>query len=55
MSEPTSIQEKDWRRVVGVFADSEVMPLIDAEGQAIRAAEREEARKRALEHDQPEQ
>jgi hypothetical protein len=39
--------KKDWRGVVGTFADSEIMRQVDAEGQAIRAAEREEARRQA--------
>jgi len=34
---------KDWRRVVGMFDDSEVMPQIIAEGQRIREADRESA------------
>lgn len=37
------IRTKDWRRVVGMFGDSEFMKQVDAEGQAIREAEREEA------------
>jgi hypothetical protein len=36
---------KDWRRVVGMFGDSEFSRRVDAEGQAIREAEREEARR----------
>jgi len=36
---------KDWRRVVGSFGDSEFSRKVDAEGQAIREAEREEARR----------
>jgi hypothetical protein len=36
---------KDWRRVVGMFGDSEFMKQVDAEGQAIREAERKEARR----------
>jgi hypothetical protein len=35
---------KDWRSVVGMFGDSEFMRRVDAEGQAIREAERAEAR-----------
>ncbi len=38
-------RKKDWRRVVGMFGDSEFMKRVDAEGQAIREAEREEARR----------
>ena len=43
--DPTShsVRSKDWRRVVGMFGDSDFMPQVDAEGQAIRAAERAEA------------
>jgi hypothetical protein len=36
---------KDWRRVVGLFGESELSRQVDAEGQAIREAEREEARR----------
>lgn len=36
---------RDWRRVVGLFGDSELAREVDAAGQAIRAAEREEARR----------
>ncbi len=36
---------KDWRRVVGMFGDSEFMRQVDAEGQALREAERAEARR----------
>jgi hypothetical protein len=36
-------RQKDWRRVVGMFEDNEFSRLVDAEGQAIRQAEREEA------------
>ena len=35
---------KDWRRVVGIADDSEVMPLIVEAGQAIRKADREAKR-----------
>jgi hypothetical protein len=40
-----SPRQKDWRRVVGMFRDSEISHQIDAEGRAIREAEREEARR----------
>jgi hypothetical protein len=40
-----SIRSKDWRRVVGMFGDSEFMRQVDAEGQALREAERAEARR----------
>ena len=38
-------RSKDWRRVVGMFGDSEFSRQVDAEGRAIREAEREEARR----------
>jgi hypothetical protein len=41
---PNSVGAKDWRRVVGMFGDSEFMREVDAEGQALREAERAEAR-----------
>jgi hypothetical protein len=37
--------KKDWRRVVGIAGDSELMRQIDDEGQRIREAERGEARR----------
>lgn len=40
-----ALRKKDWRRVVGMFGDSDFMKRVDAEGQAIRQAEREEARR----------
>ena len=36
---------KDWRLAVGMFTGSEFMKQVDAEGQAIRERDREEARK----------
>lgn len=42
---PRPVRSKDWRRVVGMFGDSEFMKQVDAEGQAIREAERAEARR----------
>ncbi len=36
---------KDWRKAVGMFAGSELMKLVDEEGQRIREAEREAARR----------
>jgi hypothetical protein len=42
---PPSGSAKDWRRVVGMFGDSEFMKDVDAEGRALREAEREEARR----------
>jgi hypothetical protein len=38
-------RQKDWRRVVGMFGDSEFMKQVDAAGQAIREAERAEAQR----------
>ena len=42
---PASGGVKDWRRVVGMCGDSQFMRQVDAEGQAIREAERAEARR----------
>jgi hypothetical protein len=39
------VRQKDWRRVVGMFGDSEFMKQVDAAGQAIREAERAEAQR----------
>jgi len=41
---PATAHGKDWRRVVGLCGDSEFMRQVDAEGQALREAERAEAR-----------
>jgi hypothetical protein len=35
---------KDWRKVVGIFRDSEFMIQVDEEGRKIREAERAQAR-----------
>ncbi len=40
---------KDWRRVVGMFDDSAIMPEIIAEGFAIREADRVMSREDVLE------
>ena len=45
----TTATTKDWRRVIGIAGDSELMRQIDAEGQRIREAEREEARREPTE------
>ena len=45
----TTTTKKDWHRVVGIAGDSELMRQIDAEGQRIREAEREEARREPTE------
>ena len=42
---PAAARSKDWRRVVGMVGDSEFMRQVDAEGQALRDAERAEAQK----------
>lgn len=42
---PTALRAKDWRWVVGMFGDSKFMKQVDAEGQAIREAERAAARR----------
>ena len=39
---------KDWRKVVGMFRDSEFMRKVDEECQRIREAEREAARRGVL-------
>jgi hypothetical protein len=36
---------KDWRRVIGMFHDSEFMREVDEECRRMREAEREEARR----------
>lgn len=36
---------KDWRRVIGMFHDSEFMRAVDEECQRMREAEREAARR----------
>ncbi len=36
-------RRKDWRRVVGMFADDAVMKQIDEEGRRIREEDRNEA------------
>jgi hypothetical protein len=38
------LQRKDWRRVVGMFRDSEFMREVDDECQRMRESEREAAR-----------
>ena len=40
---------RDWRSVVGMFDDSDFMPNVIAEGQAIREAERKAAREGGVE------
>lgn len=37
-------RKKDWRRTVGMFTGSEFMQQVDAEGRAIREADRKAAR-----------
>lgn len=38
-----SAQKKDWRRTVGMFTGSEFQKQVDAEGHAIREADRRAA------------
>ena len=45
-----TLQNQGWRSVIGMFSDNEFSRRVDAEGQAIREAEREEAR-RAIDED----
>lgn len=42
-------RSKDWRRVVGMFADDEFMKQVIEEGSAIRQADRDAAQKEASE------
>ena len=42
---PVTFRAKDWRSVVGMFEDSEFMKQVDAEGRALREAERAKARR----------
>lgn len=37
---------QDWWEVVGISKDSKILPLIEAEGKAIREAERASAKKK---------
>ena len=41
---PPAPHNKDWRRTVGMFTGSEFMKQVDAEGEAIREADRAAAR-----------
>ena len=36
-------KKKDWRRTVGMFTGSEFMKQVDAEGEAVRDADRAES------------
>ena len=40
--------KKDWRRVAGMFTGSDFMKQVDAEGEAIREADRQAAREENL-------
>ena len=44
-AKPTSAPPKDWRRVIGMFRDSEFMKTVDDECARMREAEREAARR----------
>ena len=39
-----TVRKKDWRRTVGMFTGNEFMKQVDAEGEAIREADREAVR-----------
>ena len=41
--------KKDWRRVAGMFTGSDFMKQVDAEGEAIREADRKAAREEVFE------
>ena len=41
---PAAPQAKDWRKVIGMFRDSEFMRQVDEECLRTREAEREQAR-----------
>ena len=43
------VAKKDWRRVVGMFTGSDFMKQVDAEGEAIREADRKAEREENLE------
>lgn len=45
IAKPSKTAAKDWRKVVGMFADSEFMRLVDEECLRTREVEREEARR----------
>jgi len=42
---PPTPRKKDWRRVIGMFRDSEFMKEVDEECARVREAEREAARR----------
>lgn len=44
-AKPPTTARKDWRKVVGMFRDSDFMRAVDEECQRLREAEREEARR----------
>ena len=44
-------RRKDWRRAIGMFADSEFMQGVFAESQRIREADREAGRSRVSDED----
>ena len=39
-----TVRKKDWRRTVGMFTGNDFMKQVDAEGEAIREADRDAAR-----------
>lgn len=44
LAEQKGERKKDWRRTIGMFADSEFMRQVQAEAEAIREADREAGR-----------
>lgn len=49
LAQQSAPSAQDWRKVVGMFADSEFMKQVDEEGRAIREADRQAAREGRLE------
>jgi len=45
LNEKETSSAKDWRMVAGMFTGREFSKIVDEEGQKIREADREEARK----------
>jgi hypothetical protein len=44
-TEPIGQEKKDWRKVIGMFGDSEFMRAVDEECERSREEEREAARR----------
>jgi hypothetical protein len=47
-AQPPNHSAKNWRKVVGMFHDSEFMRAVDEECQRVRDSEREQARREEL-------